>query len=221
MRQVNLEAPATGPERHGWRVHVETSRGVEAIGVLVAPSGDLWRSRILTYPNVLWTAPGGRSTLKFLAPTPQDAERLAIEYVGAHVQRMGWTRRDGLEPVETATIPEPSPGPARPRRSRGSRARQQSRRKMKCLPVRFGAERPSTLAQTVNLSNEGMCVATPSPLEPGESVRLHVDIQGHTITLHGFVIWQRVRPQFGRPLGMGLRLTEPPEIYTNFVASLP
>lgn len=70
MRQVNLEAPATGPERHGWRVHVETSRGVEAIGVLVAPSGDLWRSRILTYPNVLWTAPGGRSTLKFLAPTP-------------------------------------------------------------------------------------------------------------------------------------------------------
>lgn len=221
MGQVNLEAPATGPERHGWRVHVETPRGVEAIGVLVAPSGDLWRSRILTYPNVLWTAPGGRSTLKFLADTPQDAERLAIEYIGAHVQRMGWHRRDGLEPVETAAIPEPALQAPGPRRGRGTHARQQSRRKMKCLPIRFGAERPSTLAQTVNLSHEGMCVATPSPLEPGESVRMHLDIQGHTVTLHGFVVWQRARQQFGRPMGMGLRLTEPPAIYTNFVASLP
>ena len=221
MGQVNLDAPATGPERHGWRVHVETPRGVEAIGVLVAPSGDLWRSRIVTYPNVLWTAPGGQSTLKFLAVSPQEAERAAVAYISAHVRRMGWLRRDGLEPVEAAPIPVASARRPVARGTRPSRARQQSPRKMKCLPIRFGVSRPSSLAQTVNLSSEGMCVATPSPLEPGEPVRMHFDIHGHTVTLHGFVVWHRARHEFGRPLGMGLRLTDPPAIYTNFVASLP
>jgi hypothetical protein len=221
MGPFNLDAPATGPERHGWRVHVETPHGVEAIGVLIAPSGELWRSRILTYPNVLWTAPGGRSTIKFVANTPQEAERAAIEYIGAHARRMGWHRRDGLEAVEVAPVPVSPPRRPAPRGTRPSRARQQSPRKMKCLPVRFGVARPSTLAQTVNLSSEGMCVATPSPLEAGEAVRMHFDVHGHTVTLHGFVVWQRARHEFGRPVGMGLRLTEPPEIYTNFVASLP
>jgi hypothetical protein len=140
---------------------------------------------------------------------------------------MGWLRRDGLEPVESATAPEPARAPAGTLRRRGVRAlrhphaRQHSPRKMKCLPVRFGAARPSTLAQTVNVSSEGMCVATPSPLDPGEPVRMHFDILGHTVTLHGYVVWRRARHEFGRPMGMGLRLVEAPEIYTNFVASLP
>ena len=218
MERYDLEAPATGPERHGWRVHVETPRGVEAIGVLVAPSGDLWRSRILTYPNVLWSVPGTGTTIKFLADSAQKAERRAIEYVEDHVRRMGWLRRDGLEAVDVARIPVSAP---RRSGSRRSNARPQSARKMRCLPVRFGAERPATLAQTVNLSREGLCVATPSPLEPGETVRVNFDVHGHTITLNGFVVWQRERPALGRPMGMGLRLVDPPPVYTNFVASLP
>lgn len=218
MNDVNLDAPATGPERHGWRLHVETPVGVQAIGVLVAPSGDLWRSRILTYPNVLWTAPGGNATLKFVASTPQEAERRAVDYVVAHVRRMGWVRRDGLEPVAVSTLP-PGAGPrSAARRGRG---RPQSPRKMRCLPIRFGSERPSTLGQTVNLSREGLCVATPTPLDPGEPVRLNVEVLGHTLPLQGFVVWNRPRPSLGRPMGMGLRLVDPPPLYTNFVASLP
>ena len=50
------ELPATGVERPGWRVQVETPFGHEAIGVLLAPSHEQWRARIVTYPNVLWTA---------------------------------------------------------------------------------------------------------------------------------------------------------------------
>ena len=57
---------ATGPERHGWRVAVETPLGIEAYGILVAPTHERWRARILTFPNVLWTIPGGAATLKFV-----------------------------------------------------------------------------------------------------------------------------------------------------------
>jgi hypothetical protein len=52
------ELRATGPERHGWRVTVDTPYGFEAYGVLVAPSVELWRARIITYPNVLWMVRG-------------------------------------------------------------------------------------------------------------------------------------------------------------------
>lgn len=218
MDRIDLEAQATGPERHGWRVHVETPVGVQAIGVLVAPSGDLWRARILTYPNVLWTVRGGNVTLKFIGKTPQEAEQQAIDYAVAHVRRMGWLRRDGLEAVATTSIPL---GAVPLRSTQRRHVSQQSPRKMRCLPIRFGAQRPSTLAQTINLSRDGLCVATPDPLDPGEPVRLNVDVQGHTVPLQGFVVWQRPRPSLGRPMGMGLRLVDPPRIYTNFVASLP
>ena len=66
------ELRATGPERHGWRVAVETPYGLEAYGVLVAPSFDVWRARVITYPNILWTVPGGAVTLKFAGTTAQD-----------------------------------------------------------------------------------------------------------------------------------------------------
>ena len=34
------EVAATEPERHGWKVNVETPQGLEAYGVLVAPAGN-------------------------------------------------------------------------------------------------------------------------------------------------------------------------------------
>src|SRR6267143_1834934 len=75
------ELRATGAEKHGWRVNVETPFGHEAIGVLLAPSHDVWRARILTYPNVLWAAPGGRGAIKFVGDTPAEAEERAIKFV--------------------------------------------------------------------------------------------------------------------------------------------
>ena len=63
------ELRATGPERHGWAVAVDAQRGVDLYGVIVAPSGPRWRARIVTFPNVLWTMPGGRGTIKFVGAT--------------------------------------------------------------------------------------------------------------------------------------------------------
>src|SRR5260221_8463718 len=93
------ELPATGVERPGWRVQVETPFGHEAIGVLLAPSHEQWRARIVTYPNVLWTAPGGRGTLKFVGDTPEQAEARAIQFVEQHVRAKRYLRRDGLASV--------------------------------------------------------------------------------------------------------------------------
>ena len=69
------ELLATGPERHAWRVTVDTSRGMETYGVLVAPAGRHWRARVLTYPKALWVVPGGRASMKFVGSGPQDVRR--------------------------------------------------------------------------------------------------------------------------------------------------
>jgi len=58
---------ATGDERHGWRVAVETPHGIEAYGVLVAPTHERWRARILTFPNVLVTGHQAFFTAEALA----------------------------------------------------------------------------------------------------------------------------------------------------------
>ena len=206
---------ATGPERHGWRVNVETPVGFEAFGVLVAPSRDLWRARIITLPNVLWMAPGGFGTLKFFATTPQEAERRAIAFIEQHCELNGYLRRDALEKVRPGAVTAEA-APAAAARPGGPPPR-----KARILPVRFGVSRPSTLAQTVNLSREGMFVGTPVPLARGEACRIALHVEGISMALHGIVMWNRARLETGRPLGMGVRLLDPPPAYGSYVETLP
>lgn len=207
---------ATGPERHGWRVHVETPHGHEAYGVLVAPAGDLWRARILTYPNILWMVPGGGGSIKFVATSPAEAESQAIRFIEDHCHRHRFLRRDQVEPVEVARIAAEEAKPARSRRPRILPAP----RKLRSVPVRFGVERASQLGSTFNLSETGMFVVTPEPLEPGVPVKLHLEVNAATVSLRGLVIWSRHRRETGRPPGMGIQLTDPSAVYREFVRSL-
>jgi hypothetical protein len=197
-------------------VHVETPFGHEAIGVLLAPSHDIWRARIVTFPNVLWTLPGGRGTMKFVGETPEDAERNAVAYIEQHVRAKRYVRRDALEPVAMPSKPKNAPGEFVPRALKAT-----SPRKQRALPVRFGSERAATRGVTVNLSSDGMFVGAPSPLEAGRVLFIHLDVSGHTLPLRGFVMWSRPHGQQGRPTGMGIRLTDPPPFYRSFVAALP
>ena len=100
-------AAATGAEKPGWRINVETPFGHEEIGVLLAPSHDQWRARIMTYPQSLWTAPGGRGALKFVAETREQAEAQAIAFVQHHVE----AKRGALR--NTPRRPKPATAPAR------------------------------------------------------------------------------------------------------------
>jgi hypothetical protein len=201
------ELPATGAERPGWRVRVETPFGQEAIGVLLAPSYDRWRARIVTYPNVLWTVPGRRGALKFVGDTREEAEAQAIAFVERHVQSKHQLRHAGGTPAPVAS------GPARA-------LLVVAQRKTRCLPVRFGFDRAVARGVTVNLSAEGMFVGVATPLDGGRSLLVHLDIDGHTLPLRGLVMWNRRRAQPERPTGMGIRLSDPTPLYQSFVAGL-
>jgi Tfp pilus assembly protein PilZ len=201
---------ATGPERHGWRVAVETPHGIEAYGILVAPSQDVWRARILTYPNVLWTIPRGESTIKFVGATAQAAEAKAVAFVEGHIRARGYLRRDGLDPVVA--------GRFRAESSRGAVA--PAMRKLRSIPVRFGTGPSLFSAMTGNISESGLFVATFAPLDPGLAIRILVDLDVGALGLRGEVVWARRRMVLGRPTGMGVKLISPPAPYLEFVREL-
>lgn len=205
---------ATGPERPAWRVNVETPAGIEAYGVIVAPSYEIWRARILTFPNVLWMAPGGWGSLKFYGATAQEAEARAIAFVERHCALNGFDRRDGLQPVSTGSTPSAAAGARH-------RALQHHPRKAAVLPLRFGKSRPATLGQSVNISGEGLFVGTPLPIGRGEPCVISLHVHGAALPLHGIVMWNRPRIVPGLPLGMGVRLIDPPAAYAKYVRALP
>jgi hypothetical protein len=194
---------ATGAERAGWRVRVETPFGHQEIGVLLAPSYDRWRARIVTFPNVLWSAPGRRGTLKFVGDTLEQAEAQAIAFVERHVR----AKRFPLPAAARATRP------ARP----GFVA---ALRKSASLPVRFSLDHVILRGKTVNLSSEGMFLGVASPVEDGRTLLIHLDMDGHTLPLRGLVMWNRSHAEPLHPAGMGIRLSEPTAIYQSFVAGL-
>jgi hypothetical protein len=188
------ELRATGAERPGWRVEVETPVGRESIGVLLAPSYDQWRARIVTYPNVLWRAPGGRGAIKFIGITREDAELQAIQFIEAHLRAK---RAGSSRPLLVA-----------------------GQRKARRLPVRFGTDRAITRGMTLNVSPDGMFVHVATPLESGGSLLLHLELDGQTVPMRGLVMWIRRRAEADRPSGMGIRLANPPRFYQSFVAAL-
>jgi hypothetical protein len=207
---------ATGEERHGWRVNVETPHGLEAYGVLVAEASGAWRARILTYPNILWSIPGGGGILKFIGRTPQEAERQAIEFIRRHCASRGYRMRDELVEVPVlpfdvkiapATLAKPAghPGP----------------RKIRFLPVRFGVVRPTEAARTADLSEGGMFVITETPVPAGQWLNLSVDLEDHKVELKGVVRWSSKDPCAGRAPGMGIQIEAPPPGYLNYVRQLP
>lgn len=208
------EFHATGIERPGWRVQLATPFGHESIGVLLAPSHDQWRARIVTYPNVLWSAPGGRGTLKFVAETAEEAEAQAIRFIEEHLAARRYQRRDGLTAV--------SAGNAVRRKAVTTPANfhAAAKRKTTRLPVRFGPDRALARGVTLNLSDDGMFVGVAKPEECGRSLLIHLELDGHTVPMRGLVMWNRERAAPERPAGMGIRLSQPPALYQSFVASL-
>jgi hypothetical protein len=209
------ELNANGPERPGWRVTVETPNGIESYGVLVAPCRQAWRARILTYPNVLWLVPGGSTTMKFASKTPEEVERLAIDFIEEHCNQRGFRRRDQMVPIDAGPV-APEAGASGPSPGRQATAP----RRLHSLPVRFGPDRATQLGSTADLSEEGMFIMTSVPLEAGVSVLLHLDLVGTTVPLQGLVMWSRTRREPGRPVGMGIRIVNPPQVYVNFVKTL-
>jgi hypothetical protein len=206
---------STGGERHGWRVTVETPNGLETYGVLVAEVHDLWRARIVTYPRILWTVPGGGGTVKFAGRSAVDAELQAIEFIKAHCADRGYEIRNLRSSMEPESI-DPEAASGVERRVRPVPAV----RKVRFLPVRFGRMNLTERGQTGNLSETGLFIITEVPVGQGEQVNLVLATSVDGVTLTGRVRWSRTEHLVGRTPGMGIQLATPPPGYVRFVRAL-
>jgi hypothetical protein len=208
------ELPASEPERYGWRAAVDTPTGRVVHGVLIAPSGDYWRARLMTFPRTLWVVPGGTKALKFIGSDPQDAERQAIAFVEEHCKTVGHAIVD-----DPALVAEPNPVGLE--QSEEVDEAEITRRKLRTVLVRFGPAKPDRRAKTADLSEKGMFIATSEPYARGTNLRLLLEVSGARIPLYGSVQWTRTMAAPGRPAGMGVRLIRPPAFYVQFVRRSP
>jgi len=180
--------------------------------VLVAEAGHLWRARIVTFPNILWMIPGGGETLKFMGKSEELVTRRAIDFIRQHCVSKGYLMRDEVQfvpPLKRSFVVA------------GSRvAAQRFPRFDRRLPVRFGLNRPTVLAQTGNLSESGLFIETGRPVLGGELVGLLLELEHCKVPLRGCVAWRRTEPNAGLDCGMGLRLVSPPKSYVDYVRAL-
>ena len=211
-KQCPGELITENPERHGWRVNVETPNGIEAYAVLVAKTKcGLWRSRIMTYPNVLWAVPGGQRTIKFAAESPVDVERQAIEFIRTHCRERGLALRNEV----ALSTPDKLNG------EEGEYVQPiAATRVIRFLPIRFGVVNPSEVGGTGNLSETGLFVITNHPLENNTRLRLLLDLTNEPLALTGDVRWMNSSPRVGRSPGMGVQLQSPPPHYAEYVRTL-
>ena len=207
------ELLATGPERHGARLSVWTGTVSEVYGVLVAESGGLWRSRILTYPNMLWSVPGGRGTLKFVGASAQEVERKALDFLRRHCVARGTRILEESAEVEVGAVePEAAPD-ANPRGGKDERLPHG-------LPVRFGETKPTLAGRTADLSYGGLFIVTDNLLVKGLRIKIMLQLDQFSIPLVGTIAWRRQGHSGGKPAGMGIELQGAPAMYVRYVESI-
>ena len=202
---------ATGPERHGRRFVVDQNKRLVYFGVLIAEADDVWRARVFTYPNMLWSVPGGRGTIKFVADSAGEAENQAVEFLRAHCEERKWE----ITESDDETLPEQVGAEDSDRKDpRGSK---EERYLTVNLRILFGEDKAQFQATTANLSVDGLFIATNRSVEPDRSIRMLLDVQPTAIPLLGTVVWVRQKGEPGQPKGFGVRLSEPPALYLRYV----
>jgi hypothetical protein len=181
----------------------------------VAQAEGLWRARILTYPNVLWTVPGGRGTIKFVGRTAREAESEAIAFLREHVRARGYTMRDEVALAE--------PGQFDPEEARLGLSRPfppPAPRRIRFLPIRYGVREITEVGGTGNLSETGLFIITNTPEEEQTWLNMLLELAGDAIGLQGVVRWRNRRHHAGRSPGMGVQLKTPPPSYIDYIRSL-
>jgi hypothetical protein len=203
---------ATGDERAGWRVTVKTPSGLQVIGALVALCGNVWRARILTYPDFVWTVPDGGCSMKFAATSPQLAERQAIAFIKARCIERGWLRCEEVGPVTLGSFSlERAPDAAPP---------SPARRILRSFPIWYGLEVPTIEAVTCDLSTTGLFITTHDVFDAGVQIQMRLELYTFRVTFRGQVISSRGPADGERPPGMGVRLQDPPAKYVKYVETL-
>lgn len=207
------ELLATGAERYGRKITIAVEGRTEVIGVLVAEAGEHWRARVLTYPSMLWSVPGGRGAMKFVGKSAQDAEARAVAFIEEHCRKRGYKQVEPRDPETAGPVDREAAATVSPRAAADVRHPQR-------LPIRYGENRTEESGMTTDLSVGGLFIVTRRPLSKGGVVKMLLDVGSFTIPLTGTVAWVRVRPEKDRPQGMGIQLRNPPPMYGRYVRQL-
>jgi len=186
---------------------VDTGVRTEAWGVLIAPVARGWRARLLTYPNLLWSVPGGRSSVKFWATTPAEAEQQAITWARDVCRARAYRFLGHAAPVEAAPGPEPEAGPEL------DAGAFPDRRFLRFYPIRFGVRTATERGLTANVSRDGLFLIADRPHPPGTRLKMMLELGPYSVPLAGEVVWARRTAEEARPAGMGVRLDAPASVY--------
>jgi uncharacterized protein (TIGR02266 family) len=209
------ELRITERERHGWRVLIHTGSRSEVYGVLVAPTHEYWRARILTFPSMLWCVPGERGTLKFVGKSAGEAESAAIEFIKDHCEQRGYAVLGEPAMVEARSVTEQVDA------QDGDDAESLGRQRfLKLLSVRFGVDKATRVGRTADLSSGGLFIITDELLRPETKIKMRLDLEGFVVPLSGRVAWSRPKAQQGRQAGMGVQLDHAPAMFQRYVDQL-
>ncbi len=190
----------------------QTPSRTEEYCVLIAPSGDLWRARIVTFPSMLWSVPQGRQTMKFVARSAEAVEKLARDYI----RQFCIERKFKMSAIRT----DAPAGPVNSDTAPGADDAGQPRRLLHAVTIRFGEEKLDRSGCTLDLSAGGLAVETRQPLPMGRRVKLVMEVEGSSLPLVGTVVWARSKAEGDRPAGMGVQLQSPPALYRHYVRKL-
>ncbi len=97
--------------------------------------------------------------------------------------------------------------------------RKRAQRVMKKLMVSFSDNGFDGLGMTDNISKKGMCVESDIELPTHREIILSIAVPGEIFNLKGEVVWYKVSGKTGNDGSdlMGIRLTETPPEYVNYV----
>jgi hypothetical protein len=207
------ELLASGPERHGWRIKVLAQHRTETYGVLLAEAGKYWRARILTYPNMLWSVPRARGTIKFVGKSAQDAETQAMEFIKEHCRKRGFKLLEENAEAESEPVAAEASGE---REARGAG----EERHLRSFVIRYGEGKANQPGMTADLSKGGLFIMTSKLIPQGRSIKMLLSLESYTVPLQGKIAWVRSTAEQGRPLGMGIQLQSPPNLYIRYIRSL-
>lgn len=164
----------------------------------------------MTLPNQIWVEPGGRRALIFRGATPSAAAEAAAAFVG----------RDSL--ARGHRLAEPGQeGDALQLLGPASRlVKRYSLRYVARGTLMGDRERRTRSAETANLSETGLFIATEETLVPGSRLSIDLRLPGLQERLDGVVVWSRHERAPGLDPGLGVRLVDPPLSYRAKIQSL-
>jgi len=209
------------PGTPGRALTVLTPWGRETYQIWVDQCPPGWVARIVTLPDRLWAAPGGREVLKFFGQEAGDAESAAMRFIEEECTRTN--RRLAASPlVNDYGVPLGETAERRwserivPPTSLSEPAPRASRR----LLVRFGTQLPQRPALTGNISETGLFIITDRPIAPGAAVQIDLRFPEGPVLLDARSVWVRDKQEQNLSVGFGVRLRTSPHDYIERVRTL-